>query len=73
MNRLYICLDSEDPRKYALRVAKAFQQRIYADSIIRYNYYIDNMPREDLSDLDSEQKKRIENLAIGAPYWRGPD
>lgn len=24
LHRLYICLDSEDPRKYALRVANAF-------------------------------------------------
>jgi dynein heavy chain len=73
LHRLYICLDAEDPRKYVLRVANAFQQRVYADSIIRYNFFIDNMPTADLSELDSEQKKRIEHLAIGAPYWHGPD
>ncbi len=61
--RLFICFDSEDPRKYVLRLANAFQQRKYADSIIRYNYYVDNMPFQDLSELDTEQKKRIETLA----------
>ena len=71
LHRLYICFDAEDPRKYVLRVANAFQQRVYADSIIRYNFYIDNMAQEDLAELDSEQKKRIEQLATGAPYWKG--
>lgn len=36
---------------------------MYADSLIRYNYLIDNMPLHDLSELDTEQKKRIESLA----------
>lgn len=54
MNRIYICLDAEDPRKYVLRVANAFQERIFADSIIKYNYYIDNMPKLDLAELDTE-------------------
>lgn len=35
---------------------------MYYDSMIRYNYYIDNMPMQDLNELDSEQKKRLENL-----------
>jgi len=29
--------------------------------MIRYNYYIDNMPMQDLNELDSEQKKRLES------------
>lgn len=52
--RLYICFDAEDPRRYVLRVANAFQERIYADSLVRYNYLIDNMPLHDLSELDTE-------------------
>lgn len=42
--RIYFCLDAEDPRKYAKRVANAFKERSNCDSTIRYNYYIDNMP-----------------------------
>jgi hypothetical protein len=71
LHRLYICLDAEDPRKYVLRVANAFQQRVYADSIIRYNFFIDQMSKDDLSDLDTEQRKRIDQLAKGAPFYRG--
>jgi len=36
LRRIYLCFDSEDPRKYAARVHKAFEERVYADSIIRY-------------------------------------
>lgn len=60
LHRLFICFDAEDPRKYVMRLANAFQQRIFADSLVRYNYLIDNMPLHDLSELDTEQKKRIE-------------
>jgi dynein heavy chain len=31
--------------------------------MIRYNYYIDNMPISDLNELESEQKKRLEQLS----------
>lgn len=63
LHRIYVCLDAENPKKYVQRVVNAFQERVYADSIIRYNFYIDNMPLQDLSELDSEQKKRLEALA----------
>lgn len=63
MHRIFICLDAEDPRKYVLRVGNAFRERVYADSIVKYNYYIDNMPRQDLAELDSEQMKRLATLS----------
>ena len=47
--------------KSLLSKFKLFQQRMYYDSMIRYNYYIDNMPMQDLNELDSEQKKRLES------------
>ena len=44
---------------------KAFEERVFVDSIIRYEYFIDNMPltNADLPELDQEQKRRLENLA----------
>jgi dynein heavy chain len=44
ISRINFCLDAEDPRKFAKRVANAHKNRIFSDSLIRYNYYIDNMP-----------------------------
>lgn len=65
LKRIYICFDSEDPRKYAARLERAFEERVYADSIIRYEFFIDNMPltNADLPELDQEQKRRLENMA----------
>lgn len=54
LHRIYICLEAEDPRKYVKRVAHAFRERVFADSLIRYNFYIDNMPLSDLALLDTE-------------------
>ncbi len=45
LHRIYFCLNAEDPRKYVKRVSNAFKERIYADSLVRYNFYIDNMPQ----------------------------
>jgi dynein heavy chain len=64
LHRIFFCFDAEDPRKYADRIANSFQSRLHADSIIRYQFYIDNMPihNADLPELDQEQKKRLENM-----------
>lgn len=35
LHRIYVCLDAENPKKYVQRVVNAFQERVYADSIIR--------------------------------------
>ena len=65
LKRINICFDAEDPRKYIDRVMNAFQQRLFSDSIIRHEFYIDNMPlnNADLPELDQEQKRRLENMA----------
>ena len=44
IHRLYICFDAEDPRKFVERLSVAIRNRLYSDSMIRYNHYIDNMP-----------------------------
>jgi len=49
-----LLFNAEDPRIFAQRVAQAHQERIYADSQIRYNFFIDNMPNQELPELDSE-------------------
>ena len=38
--RIYLCFDIEDPKKFIKRISVAFQKRLYADSIIRYKFYI---------------------------------
>ena len=53
------------------RVSNAFQQRVYTDAIIRYNYLIDNMSTQDMNKLDSKHQRRLEVLATNTRKLRG--
>jgi dynein heavy chain len=66
LTRINLLFNAEDPRIFAQRVAQAHTERIYADSIIRYNFFIDNMPPQELPELDSEQTQRIISMATAA-------
>lgn len=66
LTRINLLFNAEDPRIFAQRVAQAHSERIYADSIIRYNFFIDNMPPQELAELDSEQTQRIVSMATAA-------
>lgn len=50
--RIYICSDIEDPIRYCDKVAKAYFSRLYADNLIKLNFYVSNMPTESLSSLE---------------------
>jgi len=62
--RLYLLFDAEDKRLFAKRLAAAYRMRAYADALIKYNFFIDNMPIDDLPEPDSEQQNRIMNMAL---------
>lgn len=61
--RIDLWFEIEDPRKFVARVKKAHEIRKIADSRVRYNYYIDNMPRLDVNQMDTEQRNRLFNNA----------
>jgi dynein heavy chain len=63
LHRINLLFDSEDPRIFAQRVAQAHSERVYADSQIRYHFFVDNMPINDLHQLDTEQQFRILSMA----------
>mgnify|MGYP007088253515 CR=1 FL=1 len=65
-----LLFDAEDPWMFAQRVAKAYQDWIFADSIIRYNFFIDNMPTDDLPELDPEQQNWIKSMAESCRYLK---
>lgn len=52
LHRINLLFDSEDPRIFAQRVSQAHRERVYADSQIRYHFFIDNMPQHELHELD---------------------
>ena len=51
-------------------MAQAHSERIYADSQIRYNFFIDCMPHQGLHDLDPEQNNRINTMAVSSKYLK---
>ena len=57
--RINLWFEIEDPRKFAQRVKKAHESRQVADSKVRYNYYVDNMPKNDVNSMDTEQRNRL--------------
>jgi dynein heavy chain len=66
LQRLDICFKAEDPSFFADRIYAAYEARMQAESMMRYNLYIDCMPTEDLCQLDSEQVNRIMSSAMSA-------
>ena len=69
--RIYILFDDEDPRHFVTRFKNSYQDRIYADSLIKYNYYIENMPTHEIPDLDHDKVSRILTLTQNTKALRG--
>jgi dynein heavy chain len=44
LHRIYILFDEEDPREFVKRFKDAYDKRTMADSLLKYNFYIENMP-----------------------------
>jgi dynein heavy chain len=53
--RINLCFAAEDPFVFARRHADAHAARRRAESLLRYNLYVDSMPMEDIPPLTSEQ------------------
>jgi dynein heavy chain, axonemal len=62
--RLQLCFNAEDPQKLVNRIVFAHAAREMAESLIRYNLYIDCMPTDGVAQLDSEQINRIVSKAL---------
>jgi len=51
--------EEEDPRLFVKRFKQAYTNRINADSLIKYNYYIENMPTHQIPEIDNDQVNRV--------------
>ena len=68
ISKINLVFGAEDPFQFAKRVAFAHQRRKYAESLIRYYFYIDNMPTEEIPTLNSEQKEKIVRKSTNVRY-----
>ena len=64
--RMYICFKAEDPFIFSKRVAESFKERKTSELQLRYNFFIDNMPTEDIPPLTNEQVNRVLVYALNS-------
>jgi dynein heavy chain, axonemal len=69
--RICVLFEDEDPKHFVKRFKHAYQTRIHADSLIKYNYYIENMPIHEIPELDHEKINRILMLTQNTKALRG--
>ena len=71
LQRIYVLFDAEDPRKFSQRFLKAYQTRAKADSLLKYNFYIENMPTHQIPEIDNEEVNRILSKTQNSKALRG--
>jgi dynein heavy chain len=71
VHKLKLFIESEDPRIFANRFVSAYYRRAYADSLIRYNFYIENMPTDEIPGLSNEQIDKMINQATAIRSFNG--
>lgn len=64
--RIQLQFIAEDPRIFAQRVEKAFNDRKLTESHLRYELYIDLMPKDGVIELDQTSFKRMLRWAKNA-------
>lgn len=69
--RIFIHFDNEDPKIFARRFAAANRKRTNADALIKYNYYIENMPKHNIPEADPNQTTRILQMTQNTKALRG--
>jgi len=68
--RVALMMLAEDPTRFADRVASAMARRKAAEKRLRYALYVDSMPNEDNSPLNSEQVSRMLKSALNTQLLR---
>eukprot|EP00439_Symbiodinium_sp_Y106_P040791 s353_g5.t1 len=53
--RLRVMFRGEDPEVFANRVEHAYKSRRRAELLLRYNFFVDNMPTDDVQQLSTDQ------------------
>lgn len=70
LSRLQLLFHGEDPETFADRIQFAFTSLERAQSRAKLNFYIDNMPVDDIQCLDVDQVARIMDLAKNSATLR---
>lgn len=65
LSRWEILFGEEDLGKWLKKIQAACELRKLMDSLLRFNYYVDNMPIDDIMGLETQiQTKVLDKVAI---------
>ncbi len=74
LSKIYLLFEAENPYLFCKKVSLAHQEREKAESIIRYNFYIDKMVGlENLPDLSDDQKNRLRKGIEKSSFFKNID
>mmetsp|Transcript_7015 Transcript_7015/g.26224 ORF Transcript_7015/g.26224 Transcript_7015/m.26224 type:complete len:4128 (-) Transcript_7015:64-12447(-) len=65
--RISLMFKAENPEVFAERVIKAHRARKEAESLLRYNLYIDSMPADEILPIDSTRVQKIKSMSLNTP------
>ncbi|XP_076467002.1 dynein axonemal heavy chain 1-like [Babylonia areolata] len=68
--RIRVRFLSEDPWRFAKRVAEAYESRQACEAGLRYNLYVDCMPMDDIEDVAEDSFQKMEHFAMTTPGLR---
>jgi len=68
--RIHVNFMAEDPVTFVQRVVQAHSSRRTVEGDIRYSLYVDSMPTDEISPLETEQVNRILLLALNTKKLR---
>ncbi len=71
LHRIYILFEDEDPRDFARRFKVAYDTRLMADSLLKYNFYVENMPTNKIPEIENEKVNRILSMTQNTKQLRG--
>ena len=61
LSKIYVLFDTENPFFFCKKMKLACEERESAESIIRYNSYIDRMLIDQIQDMNEDVRKRLQN------------
>ena len=64
--RMYVCFQAEDPFQFVKRFVETHVERSKSELQLCYDFYVDNMPTEDIPLLTNEQVNRILVYALNS-------
>lgn len=68
--RILLHFKAESPFVFVKRFAEAYKEREQAELLMKYNHYVNSMPKEDIPPVGPEQEEHIRELSFTVKEYR---